>query len=90
MTHLVQCSPFAIPVSYTHLEEQEREFIDDLYFLKKHGNNSAHSVKVHKDGIEALECLQRAFEVAINYCVYAVSYTHLDVYKRQFLHSARL
>lgn len=52
-------------------EEQEREFIDDLYFLKKHGNNSAHSVKVHKDGIEALECLQRAFEVAINYCVYS-------------------
>ena len=46
-------------------------FIDDLYFLKKHGNNSAHSVKVHKDGIEALECLQRAFEVAINYCVYS-------------------
>lgn len=26
---------------------------------------------MHKDGIEALECLQRAFEVAINYCVYS-------------------
>lgn len=51
-------------------EEQEKEFIEDLYFLKKHGNNSAHSVKVHKDGIEALECLQRAFEAAISYCVY--------------------
>ena len=49
---------------------EEKEFIDDLYFLKKHGNNSAHSVKVHKDGMEALECLQRAFEVAISYCVY--------------------
>ena len=24
----------------------------------------------HKDGMEALECLQRAFEVAINYSVY--------------------
>lgn len=52
-------------------EEQEKEFIDDLYFLKKHGNNSAHSVRVKKDGMEALECLQRAFEVAINYCVYS-------------------
>jgi len=51
-------------------EEQEREFIKDLYFLKKHGNNSAHSAKVNKDGIEALECLQRAFETTINYCVY--------------------
>lgn len=51
-------------------EVQEKEFVEDLYFLKKHGNNSAHSVKVHKDGIEALECLQRAFETAISYCVY--------------------
>lgn len=50
--------------------EQEKEFINDLYFLKKHGNESVHSAKVKKDGIEALECLQRAFEVAINYTVY--------------------
>lgn len=51
-------------------EIQEREFIDDLYFLKKHGNKSTHSLKVQHDGMEALECLQRAFEVAISYCVY--------------------
>lgn len=51
-------------------EEQEKEFIEDLYFLKKHGNDSTHSAYVKKDGMEALECLQRAFEVAINYCVY--------------------
>lgn len=50
--------------------EQEKEFVNDLYFLKKHGNESVHSAKVKKDGIEALECLQRAFEVAINYAVY--------------------
>lgn len=50
--------------------EQEKEFINDLYFLKKHGNESVHSAKVKKDGMEALECLQRAFEVAINYSVY--------------------
>lgn len=50
--------------------EQEKEFIDDLYFLKKHGNQSVHTTKVKKDGMEALECLQRAFEVAINYSVY--------------------
>ena len=48
----------------------EKEFIDDLYFLKKHGNNAVHSSSVKKDGMEALECLQRAFEVAINYSVY--------------------
>ena len=51
-------------------EIQEKEFIDDLYFLKKHGNKSTHAVKVQHDGMEALECLQRAFEVAISYCVY--------------------
>ncbi len=50
--------------------EQEKEFINDLYFLKKHGNESVHSAKVKKDGMEALECLQRAFEIAINYAVY--------------------
>lgn len=52
-------------------EEQEKEFIDDLYFLKKSGNTSVHSVKVKHDGMTALECLQRAFEVAINFAVYS-------------------
>ena len=50
--------------------EEEKEFLDDLYFIKKHGNFSAHSAKVSKDGTKALECLQRAFETAINYSVY--------------------
>lgn len=49
---------------------QEKEFIDDLYFLKKNGNNAVHSGSVKKNAILALECLQRAFELAINYCVY--------------------
>jgi len=51
--------------------EEAKEFVEDLYFLKKHGNNATHSIKVKQDGMEALECLQRAFEVAINYCVYS-------------------
>lgn len=49
---------------------QEKEFLDDLYFLKRNGNKSVHGGKVEKDGIKALECLQRAFEVAISYSVY--------------------
>ena len=44
---------------------EKRELISDLYFLKKAGNQSAHSRAVDKDGIKALECLQRAFEVAV-------------------------
>ncbi len=48
---------------------REKEFIDDLYFLKQNGNKSVHSKKVQQDGIVALECLQRAFEVAINYFI---------------------
>lgn len=47
----------------------EKEFIDDLYFLKKQGNISVHSSKVKRDGILAFECLQRAFEASINYAV---------------------
>ena len=50
--------------------EQEREFIEDLYFLKKQGNASVHSSSVKKEGILALECLQRAFEVSLNYAVF--------------------
>lgn len=50
--------------------EQEKEFINDLYFLKKCGNLSVHSSTVKQSGTNALECLQRAFEVAINYTVY--------------------
>ena len=50
--------------------EQEREFIEDLYFLKREGNNSVHASTVKKDGIVALECLQRAFEISINYAVF--------------------
>ncbi|MBR1424737.1 hypothetical protein IJ579_04160 [bacterium] len=50
--------------------EQEKEFINDLYFLKKQGNSSVHSGTVKKDAIVALECLQRAFEAGLNYAVY--------------------
>lgn len=44
-----------------------QEFTDDLYFLKKHGNNSAHSSVAVKNGKIALECLERAYEIAIFY-----------------------
>lgn len=48
-----------------------KEFSEDLYFLKKHGNNSAHSSVVVKNaaatGKIALECLERAYEIAVFY-----------------------
>lgn len=47
-----------------------RELADDLYFLKKHGNNSAHSSSASKReqaGKLAIECLERAYEIAIFY-----------------------
>jgi hypothetical protein len=50
--------------------EQEKEFIEDLYFLKKQGNLSVHSESVTKNATTALECLQRAFEAGINYSVF--------------------
>ena len=50
--------------------EEEKEFIEDLYFIKKQGNFSVHAATVKQDGITALECLKRAFEIAINYTVF--------------------
>lgn len=47
--------------------EQEKEVIEDLYFIKKEGNNSAHTSGAKLPAITALDCLQRAFEVSINY-----------------------
>jgi len=44
-----------------------KEFADDLYFLKKHGNASAHSSSAIKNGKVALECLERAYEISILY-----------------------
>lgn len=44
-----------------------KELAEDLYFLKKHGNNSAHSSNTSQNGKIALECLERAYEVAVYY-----------------------
>lgn len=44
-----------------------QEFSDDLYFLKRQGNNSAHSSVAVKNGKIALECLERAYEISILY-----------------------
>ena len=63
--------------------EQEKEFIDDLYFLKKNGNLSVHSGTVNHDGTTALECLQRAFEVGLNYDVYN-QHAKDDILKLQY------
>lgn len=45
--------------------EREREFIEDLFFIKKRGNNCAHGGDI--EATEALEVIQRAFEASINY-----------------------
>lgn len=50
--------------------EIEKEFLDDMYFIKKAGNKAVHSIAKTNDGKEALECLERAFEAAINFAVY--------------------
>ena len=66
----------------TH-SNQEKEFIEDLYFIKKEGNSSAHSNSVKKNGIIALECIQRSFEIAINYAVYYQK-AKTSILKKQF------
>lgn len=67
----------------SHGFEQEKEFIDDLYFLKQQGNLTVHSSRVNQDAIVALECLKRAFEVAISYSVYYKNQKN-DILKLQY------
>jgi ABC-type Na+ efflux pump permease subunit len=43
------------------------ELANDLYFIKKQGNTSAHSSNATKDGELALDCLERAYEISIFY-----------------------
>ena len=62
---------------------EEKEFINDLYFLKKHGNSAVHSVSIKKDGITALECLKRAFEAAISFSVY-IRGADPDILRRRY------
>lgn len=47
--------------------QQEKEIIEDLYFIKREGNKSAHNSSQALPASTALECLQRAFEVGINF-----------------------
>lgn len=44
-----------------------KEFVEDLYYIKKNGNAAAHAQNVEKQGETALECLERAFEISIFY-----------------------
>lgn len=48
----------------------EKEFVEDMYFLKKAGNSSVHSLQVKHDGNLALDCIKSAFESALNYAVF--------------------
>jgi len=47
--------------------ERMKEVVEDLYFIKKNGNASAHSSESNKNGEIALSCLERAFEISIFY-----------------------
>ncbi len=45
--------------------EKEKEFIDDLFFIKQEGNKCAHGEDA--SAITVLEAIKRAFEASINY-----------------------
>ena len=48
---------------------KDKEFIDDMYFIKNKGNLAVHESAAQLTGNDALECLQRAFELSINYAI---------------------
>ncbi len=45
--------------------EREKEFIEDLFFIKQQGNKCAHGEDI--SALETLEVIKRAFEAGINY-----------------------
>ena len=45
--------------------DKEKEFIEDLYFIKREGNKSAHGEDV--GAMIVLEAIKRGFEASINY-----------------------
>lgn len=45
--------------------DREKEFIEDLFFIKKEGNAAAHGEEI--EATRALEVIKRAFEASINY-----------------------
>lgn len=56
--------------------QREQEFIDDLFFIKKQGNNCAHGEDT--TAIIALEVIRRAFEAGINYAYYRKKDENID------------
>ncbi len=46
-------------------DEREKEFVEDLFFIKKLGNKSAHGEDIKPS--DALKAFERAFEAAISY-----------------------
>lgn len=56
--------------------QREQEFIDDLFFIKKQGNNCAHGEDT--TAIIALEVIRRAFEAGINYAYYKKKDENID------------
>ncbi len=45
--------------------QEEKEFVEDLFFIKRAGNKCAHGEDIAPT--EVLEAIRRAFEIAINY-----------------------
>ena len=80
-------------VSYTHLDAYKRQALDDLHHfggdvflhLVRHGDaDIAVSVHFH-GGVHGLEEAVRIDACQNETSLVPVSYTHLDVYKRQIL-----
>ena len=71
------------PVSYTHLDVYKRQALahpeDMVNYPKRHGNDFYHH---YKEDIKLFA--EMGFKV-FRMSIASVSYTHLDVYKRQVL-----
>ena len=71
--------PVQIPVSYTHLDVYKRQVKQCTYSRKR--LYAAFQYAVYIGNADAVICYRNACVFRTGYA--AVSYTHLDVYKRQ-------
>ena len=67
----------AYPVSYTHLDVYKRQMLYRMFELQES------DIIIQSQGLYRLEAPEFSDEASISPWAEAVSYTHLDVYKRQ-------
>ena len=78
------CTSCAVPVSYTHLDVYKRQIYNTALYLRLSRDDE---LQGESGSIQTQRMMLRQYAAEHGLTVVdAVSYTHLDVYKRQLTH----